>query len=259
MLLVLLIIALSSNSSKHKNIRKSLRKISSKMSVKPKEDECIDEDDEPREGLEDSQGCAAAYVALYKKLPSETALSTELAAYKTACKATECGSTGCYDLVIDATPTDYDNTFKSAFKTNCIPPNAASVKIDTCTKGDDTKATDLENAEGCNKAYDDLIALLPVVSNRKKSNKTLLDGEAAAVTEFVAKCPKTICAADSCYAALILTTPTVYDDTLKETITSDCKPPAQEEKKDNDSISAISVNRLFLLVPILLLIFDFWI
>jgi hypothetical protein len=58
------------------------------MGIKPK-DLCVDSESKPIVHT-DLPGCPQAYVDLHKLLPSTTAITTELAAYTTACSATRC-------------------------------------------------------------------------------------------------------------------------------------------------------------------------
>jgi hypothetical protein len=223
-------------------------------------DACTKGDDTKVTGLTDLSECPQKYIDLYKKLPSTTPLTSDLAAYAIACPATQCTKPACINI-IGGTSINYNAAFKASFKDNCIPIGAANLLLDECRKGDDTKITDLEDKEECIKTYEDLIKLLPdaVSAGKNRFNKSLLEDGATAFTSFVTNCLKSICDKDDCYEAIIKTTPDEYDSVLKKTLTENCNPhPTGGDGNNNVGLLSISNNKIILLVTIIVMNFNFW-
>jgi hypothetical protein len=278
----MILLLLTANIHYSSQIKKQLNK---KISFNNKQiklnDDCIDTANGGvliTEGT-DAPGCAQAYVNLYKKLPVGADAAAEVtaevtagvAAYNAACLATGCAET-CHDLLFpDGNSVTYDAAFKASFKEVCIPPGAAALPIDVCTKGDDTKVTGLKDDDDCIKSYEKLLEVLPDPTNSRNKSRKLLDGEEEAFADFSSKCLNTICSKDACYSAIIKTAPTVFDSVLKDKISKNCNPKTEDSQSGEDSqggedpqgngdsgIVFSKCNHFLLLFGLFLINFNFW-
>jgi hypothetical protein len=222
MLIVLSIVAAQSSSLRIKDVKKIDNGRNNIIHVKPKVDECYDANEAKVSGLTDTANCPAAYINLYKKLPADGAPPTsELSTYKQECGDLKC-TDGCYELLVTPGSNAFDENFKTSYKTNCMPTDAASLYLDVCTKGDDTPASSLTDEPDCITVYDALIELLPNPTGSRKANISLLTAESDAFTSFTTHCRKSICDKSTCYNAIGKDTPSAYNAALKDLIIQSC-------------------------------------
>jgi hypothetical protein len=268
----MILLLLTANIHYSSQIKKQLnKKISfNNKQIKLNADACYDGETLIKDGT-DGPGCAQAYVDLYKKLPASVDPTAEVGAYNGACLATGCAET-CHDLFYpDGSSVTYDATFKASFKEACIPPGAAALLIDACTKGDDTKVTGLKDDDDCIESYEKLLEVLPDPTNSRNKSRKLLESEGEAFAVFSSKCLNTICSKDACYSAIIKTTPTVFDSVLKDKISKNCNPKTEDSQSGEDSqggedpqgggdsgIVFSKCNHFLLLFGLFLINFNFW-
>jgi hypothetical protein len=245
MLIVLSIVAIQSSSLRIKNSNKIGDSHDNIIHFKPKEDECYDSSDNKVSGLTDTNDCPTAYISLYKKLPADGAPPTsELNNYKQECGDLKCIE-GCYELLVTPGTNVFDENFKTSYKTNCMPTDAASLYLDVCTKGDDTPASSLTDELDCITVYDALIELLPNPIGSRKANISLLTVESDAFISFTTHCRKSICDKATCYNAIGKDTPSAYNAALKDLILQSCNlhptgPPVIPPIDSSADISADS-------------------
>jgi hypothetical protein len=216
-----------------------------------------EKDGVPIEDLADDDGCPATYIALYKKLPSSTDLTTELSSFHTDCVATICAKPTCVTLVNAATIT-YNEAFKDSLRTTCIPSGAAALSLDSCRNGDETIKTTLSDKESCLASYDALVAALPDADPAKKLNASFLAATQADFDKFLGDCLKSVCNKEECYTAIVESTPTGLNAALKTTLTSKCDPHPQTPPAGDEGIFTKNVHELFSAFGILLSFIIFW-
>jgi hypothetical protein len=191
--------------------------------------------------LADTNDCPAKYIALYKQLPSATDLTSDLTSFQTECLGTICAKQTCID-VVNAAQVNYNEAFKTSFRTNCIPTGAKTLPIDVCRNGDESVITTLTDAEDCLASYDALIAALP--DTAKKLNMSFLSAGTTEFAAFMTKCLKSVCNKEDCYTEIVKKSPVTINAALKTTLNNKCNPhppPAGDE-----GIFTRSANAFFL-------------
>jgi hypothetical protein len=258
MIFILAIIAVDSRSPDRKKDSKLWKGNFRDTRLKPKITDACYDDDVAISTLTDETTCPDAYVALYQALPASTKPTGALSTFATDCEATQCATTGCYNLLVkEPLPTVFDDAFLIAFRTSCAPSGAAALDIDACTKGDGSIPTSVVDQADCLEAYDALIAGLPNPAADRRLNKTFLSTPAELYSAFTTKCLKSICQKTECYKAIIKTTVAATEPTLKQTLSEKCDPHPPPENTDND-LSMFSASKLLLSFGLSLINLGFW-